>query len=277
LIRALSFQQAEAAWYQGVAAIARAGAAVIADEMFLDGGGSQARLAAALQGLTVICVGVRRDPDVAQTPGIQPGDRIRGQARDQALRVYQGVRYDLVVDTTRTASSRCAGTATSRRGHHCHEDVTTTNLSAEPPGEGEVKQESFTAGVSRRPHHDGDVDDCHHQCGHEYPDQYPDGGVVLHVIYIPTLVTGSVWMPGQAIFQRLLPRSCLAHRGVGQADDGEAGEPVRDMDLDRDGAPYRTAQVAAATAARMEGNVRTGGARESRQHFCGGRSQRPVR
>jgi chloramphenicol 3-O phosphotransferase len=105
-----AFHQAEAAWYQGVAAIAHAGAAVIADEVFLDGAKSQARLAAALQGLTVVWVGVRCDPDVAESRGIQRGDRIRGQARDQALRVHQGVRYDLVVDTTRTASSQCAGT-----------------------------------------------------------------------------------------------------------------------------------------------------------------------
>ena len=102
------FHQAEAAWYQGVAAIVHAGAPVIADEVFLDGGRSQARLAAALRGLTVVWVGVRCDPDVAETRGIQRGDRIRGQARDQALRVHQGVRYDLVVDTTRTASSQCA-------------------------------------------------------------------------------------------------------------------------------------------------------------------------
>ena len=33
------------------------------------------------------------------------------------------------------------------------------------------------------------------------------------------------------------PVAGLAHGGVGQADDGEAGEPVRDVDLDRDGLP----------------------------------------
>ena len=87
----------------------RVGHPVIADEVFLDGERSQARLAAALQGLTVLWVGVRCDPDVAETRGIQRGDRLRGQARDQALRVHQGVRYDLEVDTTRTASSQCAG------------------------------------------------------------------------------------------------------------------------------------------------------------------------
>ena len=34
----------------------------------------------------------------------------------------------------------------------------------------------------------------------------------------------------------------LAHRGVGQADDGEAGQPVGDVDLDRDRAADGTAQ-----------------------------------
>ena len=105
-----AFHQAEVAWYQGVAAIARAGAAVIADEVFLDGGRSQARLAAALQGLAVVWVGVHCDPEVAETREIQRADRISGQARDQAVRVHRGVRYDLIVDTTRTASSQCART-----------------------------------------------------------------------------------------------------------------------------------------------------------------------
>jgi chloramphenicol 3-O phosphotransferase len=105
-----AFHQAEAAWYQGVAAIARAGAAVIADEVFLDGARSQTRLAAALHGLAVAWVGVHCDLDVAETRENQRADRINGQARDQAMRVHQGVRYDLVVDTTRTASSQCART-----------------------------------------------------------------------------------------------------------------------------------------------------------------------
>lgn len=104
-----AFHQAEAAWYQGVGAIARAGGAVIADEVFLEGGRSQGRLKAALHGLSVVWVGVHCDPDVAETREAQRGDRLRGQARDQAVRVHKGVRYDLVVDTTRTSPSQCAG------------------------------------------------------------------------------------------------------------------------------------------------------------------------
>jgi hypothetical protein len=37
------------------------------------------------------------------------------------------------------------------------------------------------APVSRRRHHDSDVDNCRHQCGHENPEQDPDGGVVFHI------------------------------------------------------------------------------------------------
>ena len=104
------FHQAEVAWYQGVAAMALAGAAVIADEVFLEGATSQDRLAAALHGLSVVWVGVHCDPDVAETRESQRADRIRGQARDQANRVHKGVHYDVVVDTSRTSPSQCAGT-----------------------------------------------------------------------------------------------------------------------------------------------------------------------
>lgn len=103
-----AFRQAAAAWYQGVAAIARAGTAVIVDEVFLDGARSQGSVATALQGLAVVWVGVQCDPEEAETRETQRADRIGGQARDQAVRVHQGVRYDLVVDTTSTDPSRCA-------------------------------------------------------------------------------------------------------------------------------------------------------------------------
>ena len=46
--------------------MAHAGAKLIVDEVFLEGAGSQARLAAALDGLTVVWVGVRCDTDVAE-------------------------------------------------------------------------------------------------------------------------------------------------------------------------------------------------------------------
>ena len=105
-----AFHRAQADWYQGVGAIARAGTGVILDEVFLDGGRSRAPLEAALDGLSVVWVGVHCDPEVAENREIQRADRIRGQARDQALRVHRGVRYDLAVDTTDALPSQCAGT-----------------------------------------------------------------------------------------------------------------------------------------------------------------------
>ena len=47
------------------------------------------------------------------------------------------------------------------------------------------------------------------------------------------------------------PVACLAHRGVGQAHDGEPGQAVGDVDLDRDGAADGATSVAEATEASM--------------------------
>lgn len=102
------FRSAEAAWNEGLAAIARAGTGVIVDEVFLDGGRSQVRLRAALDGLAVLWVGVECQAEVAEERERQRGDRTRGMARDQAQRVHQGVTYDMVVDTTRNTSAECA-------------------------------------------------------------------------------------------------------------------------------------------------------------------------
>jgi chloramphenicol 3-O phosphotransferase len=102
------FRRAEAAWYDGLAAIARAGTGVIVDDVFLDAGESQARLRTALDGLTVIWVGVRCRPEVAEAREREREGRIRGMARDQAERVHAGVRYDMVVDTTETPAVECA-------------------------------------------------------------------------------------------------------------------------------------------------------------------------
>jgi len=103
------FRKAQAAWYKGLAAMAHAGIGVIVDDVFLDGGDSQAQLAAALdQRLAVMWVGVRCDPEVAEVREHERPDRFRGMARDQAERVHKGVEYDIVVDTTSTSSADCA-------------------------------------------------------------------------------------------------------------------------------------------------------------------------
>lgn len=104
-----AFHLAACAWYEGLAAIARAGTPVIVDEVFLDAASSQARLASALEGLAVLWVGVRCDPRTAEARELARGDRMIGLAQDQAFRVHDGVTYDLVVDTTGASPLNCAG------------------------------------------------------------------------------------------------------------------------------------------------------------------------
>lgn len=103
------FRALEAAWIEGVAAMARARARVIVDEVFLGGAGSQERWRRALGGLGVLWVGVRCASAVATGREIARGDRVPGMAAAQAELVHQGVRYDLEVDTTHTEAMECAG------------------------------------------------------------------------------------------------------------------------------------------------------------------------
>lgn len=102
------FRRAETSWYEGLGAMARAGANVIIDEVLLEGGKSQARLRIALEGLSVLWVGVRCQAVVAEARELQRADRNVGLARHQAERVHQGVSYDLAVDTSATAPDECA-------------------------------------------------------------------------------------------------------------------------------------------------------------------------
>lgn len=102
------FREIEAAWLTGIAAMARAGARVIIDDVFLDGGGSQERIRPHLDGLEVLWVGVRCEPEIAAGREIARGDRVRGMAASQAEVVHQGVIYDIEVDTSHTESLDCA-------------------------------------------------------------------------------------------------------------------------------------------------------------------------
>jgi chloramphenicol 3-O phosphotransferase len=108
------FMAMQAAWIEGVAAMARAGARVIIDEVFLGGAASQQRWQRALDGLHVVWVGVRCEAAVAEGREIARGDRIAGMAASQAELVHRGVTYDLEVDTTRTESIECARTIAAR-------------------------------------------------------------------------------------------------------------------------------------------------------------------
>jgi chloramphenicol 3-O phosphotransferase len=102
------FRRAEAIWYRGIAEMARAGDGVVIDEVFLDGGRSQGRLAAALAGLDVVWVAVECRLDVTTSRERDRGDRVEGLAAQQHPLVHDGVRYDLRVDTTSTSSLDCA-------------------------------------------------------------------------------------------------------------------------------------------------------------------------
>ncbi|MGW0811942.1 chloramphenicol phosphotransferase CPT [Streptomyces viridiviolaceus] len=110
------FRALEAAWTEGVVAMARAGARVVIDDVFLGGAASQQRWRKALGGLEVLWVGVRCDSAVAAAREIARGDRVRGMAASQADVVHQGVFYDLEVDTTHTESMACARTIAAHVG-----------------------------------------------------------------------------------------------------------------------------------------------------------------
>lgn len=103
-----AFRELEAAWIEGIAAMARAGARVVIDEVFLGGAESQQRWRQALGGLDVLWVGVRCGSAVAAGREVARGDRVAGMAAAQAEVVHRGVLYDLEVDTTHTESMSCA-------------------------------------------------------------------------------------------------------------------------------------------------------------------------
>lgn len=110
------FRRLEAAWIEGVAAMARAGVGVIVDEVFLGGAASQWRWREGLAGLSVRWVGVRCETAVAAAREVARGDRIAGMAAAQADLVHRGVVYDLEVDTTGTEAMDCARTISAHLG-----------------------------------------------------------------------------------------------------------------------------------------------------------------
>lgn len=108
------FRVAEAAWMAGVAAMVRAGARVIFDDVFLEGAVSQARMRSYLEGLDVLWAGVRCDASVAAGREIARGDRVTGMAESQAEAAHKGVVYDVEVDTTHTEALECARVIAAR-------------------------------------------------------------------------------------------------------------------------------------------------------------------
>ncbi|QFR02671.1 chloramphenicol phosphotransferase CPT [Streptomyces phaeolivaceus] len=110
------FRALEQAWAQGVVAMARAGARIVIDDLFLGGAASQRRWERLLDGVDVLWVGVRCDSAVAAGREIARGDRVPGMAAAQADLVHEGVHYDLEVDTTHTESLTCARAIAARVG-----------------------------------------------------------------------------------------------------------------------------------------------------------------
>lgn len=109
-----AFRTLEAAWIAGLAAMARAGAGLIIDEVLLGGADGQRRWQQALHDLEVLWVGVRCDPAVAAAREAARGDRVPGMAASQAGIVHHGVAYDLEVDTTHTEALTCARAIAAR-------------------------------------------------------------------------------------------------------------------------------------------------------------------
>jgi chloramphenicol 3-O phosphotransferase len=118
------FMALQDAWITGLVAMARAGAHLVVDDVFLgdrvagmatkqadvvhEGGASQRRWLDALGDVPTLWVGVRCDAAVAEDREAVRGDRVAGMATKQADVVHEGVAYDLEVDTTSTESMDCA-------------------------------------------------------------------------------------------------------------------------------------------------------------------------
>ncbi|WP_245822170.1 chloramphenicol phosphotransferase CPT [Lentzea waywayandensis] len=102
------FRLLEDAWMNGVAAMVRAGARVIVDDVFLGGAESRRRWEKALDGLRVVWVGVRCDAAVAAGRELARGDRVAGMAEAQAELVHRGMSYDVEVDTAKAEAVECA-------------------------------------------------------------------------------------------------------------------------------------------------------------------------
>jgi chloramphenicol 3-O phosphotransferase len=108
------FRTLEAAWIEGIAAMAQAGARIIVDEVFLGGSASQQRWQTAFTTLQVLWIGVRCESAVAEAREIARGDRVIGMAASQVGVVHQGVVYDLQVDTTHAEALDCARVIAAR-------------------------------------------------------------------------------------------------------------------------------------------------------------------
>lgn len=111
-----AFRELEAAWMQGITAMAHAGARIIIDDVFLSGVDARNRWHAALADVAVLWVGVRCDATVAAERERRRGDRVTGMATLQAQMVHAGIEYDIEVDTSEASPAECARLIAQRVG-----------------------------------------------------------------------------------------------------------------------------------------------------------------
>ncbi len=74
----------------------------------MSGAAAQKRLATVLDGLPVLWVGMRRDPDAAAAREARHCDRALEIAATQVALVHQAVTYDIEIDTARISPRGCA-------------------------------------------------------------------------------------------------------------------------------------------------------------------------
>ncbi|MEU3712389.1 chloramphenicol phosphotransferase CPT family protein [Streptomyces catenulae] len=111
-----AFQALQESWRHGVAAVARAGAPVILDEVFLGGVEGRRAWERALGDLPALWVGVRCDAAVATARERTRPDRVPGMAAAQASLVHRGMTYDIEVDTGLHTARECAREVAERVG-----------------------------------------------------------------------------------------------------------------------------------------------------------------
>ncbi len=102
-----NFRILEWAWMNGIAEMAKQGANLLIDDVLLSGASGQMRWQSAMQGLTVLWVGVHCHPETAAERELSRPDRTVGMAVSQARVVHQGVRYDCTVDTSVMSLDEC--------------------------------------------------------------------------------------------------------------------------------------------------------------------------
>ncbi|HIF5585252.1 TPA: chloramphenicol phosphotransferase CPT family protein [Vibrio parahaemolyticus] len=95
------------AYHSTVKHLADLGLGVIVDDV-MNGSGEQKLWNLALGSTNTLFVGVHCSLDVLTERERSRGDRVQGSAAEQALRVHQGVIYDLELSTSNDTAKECA-------------------------------------------------------------------------------------------------------------------------------------------------------------------------